>query len=33
MGPLLGGLLIAAAGADDGWRWVFGVNLFIGAVG
>jgi EmrB/QacA subfamily drug resistance transporter len=32
LGPLLGGLLIAAAGADDGWRWVFGVNLFIGAV-
>jgi EmrB/QacA subfamily drug resistance transporter len=32
MGPLLGGLIIAAAGARDGWRWVFLVNLFIGAV-
>jgi EmrB/QacA subfamily drug resistance transporter len=31
-GPLLGGLIIAAAGASDGWRWVFLVNLFIGAV-
>jgi EmrB/QacA subfamily drug resistance transporter len=32
MGPLLGGLIIAVAGAQDGWRWVFLVNLFIGAV-
>jgi EmrB/QacA subfamily drug resistance transporter len=32
LGPLLGGLIIAAAGAQDGWRWVFLVNLFIGAV-
>ena len=32
MGPLLGGLIIAAAGAKDGWRWMFLVNLFIGAV-
>ena len=32
IGPLLGGLIIAAAGARDGWRWVFLVNLFIGAV-
>ena len=32
MGPLLGGIIIAAAGTADGWRWVFGVNLFIGAV-
>ncbi len=32
MGPLLGGLIIAGAGADTGWRWVFLVNLFIGAV-
>jgi EmrB/QacA subfamily drug resistance transporter len=31
-GPLLGGLIIAGAGPDDGWRWVFLVNLFIGAV-
>ena len=32
LGPLLGGLIIAVAGAQDGWRWVFLVNLFIGAV-
>ncbi|HXW88803.1 MAG TPA: MFS transporter [Streptosporangiaceae bacterium] len=32
MGPLLGGLIIAAAGTAEGWRWVFLVNLFIGAV-
>ena len=32
MGPLLGGIIIAAVGAHDGWRWVFLVNLFIGAV-
>ena len=32
LGPLLGGIIIAAAGAADGWRWVFLVNLFIGAV-
>jgi EmrB/QacA subfamily drug resistance transporter len=32
MGPLLGGVIIAVAGARDGWRWVFLVNLFIGAV-
>jgi EmrB/QacA subfamily drug resistance transporter len=32
MGPLLGGLIIAGAGTHDGWRWVFLVNLFIGAV-
>ena len=32
LGPLLGGLIIAGAGAHDGWRWVFLVNLFIGAV-
>ncbi len=31
-GPLLGGLLILAAGVNDGWRWVFLVNVFIGAV-
>ncbi|KMS83688.1 MFS transporter [Streptomyces flaveolus] len=29
-GPLAGGLLIDAAGTDDGWRWVFFVNLPIG---
>jgi EmrB/QacA subfamily drug resistance transporter len=32
MGPLLGGVIIAIAGTHDGWRWVFLVNLFIGAV-
>ncbi|MFE2020262.1 MFS transporter [Streptomyces sp. NPDC059499] len=32
VGPLLGGLLIQGAGAQDGWRWVFYVNLPIGAV-
>jgi EmrB/QacA subfamily drug resistance transporter len=32
LGPVLGGLIIAGAGPHDGWRWVFLVNLFIGAV-
>ncbi|KIF66531.1 major facilitator transporter [Streptomyces sp. AcH 505] len=32
VGPLLGGLLIQAAGAQEGWRWVFFVNLPLGAV-
>jgi EmrB/QacA subfamily drug resistance transporter len=32
IGPLLGGLIIAGVGIQDGWRWVFLVNLFIGAV-
>ncbi|GAA1956028.1 MFS transporter [Kitasatospora viridis] len=32
VGPLAGGLLINAAGAHDGWRWVFFVNLPIGVV-
>ncbi|MGC5345258.1 MFS transporter [Streptomyces sp. AM 4-1-1] len=32
VGPLLGGLLIQAAGAEEGWRWVFYVNLPLGAV-
>ncbi|MEU0127750.1 MULTISPECIES: MFS transporter [unclassified Streptomyces] len=32
VGPLLGGLLIQVAGAQDGWRWVFYVNLPIGVV-
>ncbi|RKE23202.1 MFS transporter [Streptomyces sp. TLI_171] len=30
VGPLLGGLLIAAFGTAEGWRWVFYVNLPIG---
>ncbi|MFB7244190.1 MFS transporter [Streptomyces populi] len=29
-GPLVGGVLIDAVGTDDGWRWVFFVNLPIG---
>ncbi|MFF8917586.1 MFS transporter [Streptomyces sp. NPDC015032] len=32
VGPLTGGLLIQAAGAHEGWRWVFYVNLPLGAV-
>jgi EmrB/QacA subfamily drug resistance transporter len=32
VGPLLGGLLIQAAGAAEGWRWVFYVNLPLGIV-
>ncbi|MER6567943.1 MFS transporter [Streptomyces sp. NPDC001093] len=32
LGPLLGGLIIQAAGAADGWRWVFLVNLLVGAI-
>lgn len=31
-GPLAGGLLIAALGSGSGWRWVFLINLVIGAV-
>ncbi|MFH8475545.1 MFS transporter [Streptomyces sp. NPDC018000] len=32
VGPLAGGLLIQAAGAEHGWRWVFYVNLPLGAI-
>lgn len=32
VGPLLGGLLIQAAGTEEGWRWVFYVNLPLGVV-
>ncbi|MFE2599527.1 MFS transporter [Streptomyces sp. NPDC059396] len=32
VGPLLGGLIIQLAGADEGWRWVFYVNLPLGVV-
>ncbi len=31
-GPLLGGLVIALSGADDGWRWIFLVNLPLGTL-
>ncbi|MEU9403609.1 MFS transporter [Streptomyces sp. SID4985] len=30
VGPLAGGLLLHASGTDDGWRWVFFVNVPIG---
>lgn len=32
LGPVLGGLIIAAAGEDEGWRWLFLVNVPIGLV-
>lgn len=32
IGPVLGGLIIAAFGAENGWRWVFFVNVPIGVV-
>src|SRR4051812_11053267 len=32
VGPLLGGLLIQAFGAAEGWRWIFYINLPIGIV-
>ncbi|WP_246081866.1 MFS transporter [Nocardioides litoris] len=31
-GPVLGGGIIAVAGGDDGWRWLFLVNVPIGLV-
>jgi EmrB/QacA subfamily drug resistance transporter len=31
-GPVIGGLILAAFGGPDGWRWVFYVNLPIGLV-
>ncbi|MGI5232081.1 DHA2 family efflux MFS transporter permease subunit [Actinoallomurus sp. CA-142502] len=31
-GPILGGALISLAGAQDGWRWVFYVNIPVGLV-
>ncbi|WP_341249800.1 MFS transporter [Cupriavidus pauculus] len=31
-GPTLGGLLIAAGGAVDGWRWLFWINVPMGIV-
>ncbi|MEV0811320.1 MFS transporter [Micromonospora sp. NPDC050200] len=32
VGPLLGGLLIQLGGEEHGWRWVFFVNVPVGAV-
>ena len=32
VGPLLGGLLIAIFGAEQGWRWIFYINVPIGAI-
>jgi len=32
IGPLVGGLLIQVGGAQDGWRWIFFVNLPVGIV-
>ncbi|HEY1573321.1 MAG TPA: MFS transporter [Pseudonocardiaceae bacterium] len=31
-GPVIGGLILAVAGEQDGWRWVFYVNVPIGIV-
>ena len=32
VGPLLGGALISLAGAQEGWRWVFYVNVPVGLI-
>jgi EmrB/QacA subfamily drug resistance transporter len=32
VGPVLGGLIIHAAGSQEGWRWVFYVNLPLGVI-
>ncbi|GAA2659065.1 drug resistance transporter, EmrB/QacA subfamily [Actinosynnema pretiosum] len=32
VGPVAGGAILAVAGEDDGWRWVFYVNVPIGLV-
>ena len=32
IGPIVGGLLIAAFGEENGWRWIFLVNVPIGLV-
>jgi EmrB/QacA subfamily drug resistance transporter len=32
LGPVLGGLIIQALGDENGWRWIFAVNLPIGIV-
>jgi MFS family permease len=31
-GPTLGGLMIALGGAEDGWRWIFWMNLPLGLI-
>lgn len=30
LGPILGGAVIAVAGTEDGWRWLFWVNIPLG---
>ena len=32
LGPVIGGLILAVAGQEDGWRWIFLVNVPIGLV-
>jgi EmrB/QacA subfamily drug resistance transporter len=32
VGPVLGGLILTAAGEQEGWRWIFYVNVPIGLV-
>jgi EmrB/QacA subfamily drug resistance transporter len=32
VGPLLGGLLIGVFGAEEGWRWIFYINVPIGVL-
>ena len=32
IGPLLGGLLIEAAGPEQGWRWTFLINIPVGII-
>lgn len=32
IGPLLGGLLIEAAGPEQGWRWTFLINIPVGVI-
>jgi EmrB/QacA subfamily drug resistance transporter len=32
LGPVVGGLIMALAGGADGWRWIFYVNVPVGAV-
>ncbi|ONI86833.1 MFS transporter [Saccharothrix sp. ALI-22-I] len=32
IGPVIGGVILAVAGEDDGWRWIFYVNVPIGLV-